>query len=235
MNKSKVIKQFNHINASEAIKQLCSELNIKIGEIASMRTNIKHIYYDKTAADIINDILEQETAETGKIYIKEMRGDSFYIFEKGSIAIEPIFKPAINIAAFSVTNEIGGFNREWNIEEMKNTIKIVSASEKSVCILGKAKDEQNIQKYGLLQEIETVDEKDFNKAQNIAENKLKQYNKVGETLSVDLLGDDSTRAGRKISIHNQKANITGDFFITSCNHTISSGIHTMTLELEAIV
>ena len=233
-NKSKVIKQFNGINAGKAIQQLCDELNIKIGEIAPMRSNIKHIYYDKTVADIIEDILEQETAETAKSYIKEMRGDSFYIFEKGSITIQPMFKPAVNIAAFPVTDEIGDFNRVWSIEEMKNAVKIVSGSEKSVRILGEAKDEQNIKKYGLLQEIETIDEKEFNKAQNIAQNKLKQYNKIEETINVNLLGDDGTRAGRILTINDEKSEILGNFFIISCSHTISNGIHTMTLELEAI-
>lgn len=235
MNKSKLIKQFNSINAGEAIKQLCSELHIKVGEIPAMKSNINHIYYDKTVSDIIDDILEQETAETAKIYIKEMRGDSFYIFEKGILFINPIYKPAINIAPFPVVNEIGGFHREWSIEDMKNAIKIVSASEKSVRILGEANDEQNIQKYGLLQEIETVDEKDFNKAQNIAQNKLKQYNKVGETFSIDVLGDDTVRAGRMITIYNEKIGVTGDFFIKNCSHTVSGGVHTMSMELEAVL
>lgn len=234
LNKSKLIKQFNGINAAEAIKQICNELNIKIGNITNMRANINHIYYDKTAADIIDDILEQETQQTAKIYIKEIRKDSFYIFEKGSITIQPMFKPASNIAAFPITNEIGSFNKVWSIEDMKNAVKIVSGSEKSVRILGEAKDEQNIQKYGLLQEIESIDEKEFNKAQNIAQNKLKQYNKISETLRVDLLGDDSTRAGRILTINDEKTEILGDFLITSCNHTFSKGIHTMTLELERI-
>ncbi len=235
MNKSKLIKQFNGINAGEAIKQLCSEMNMKLGKIATMKSNISHIYYDKTVSDIIDDILEQETAETAKIYIKEMRGDSFYIFEKGILFINPIYKPAINIAPFPVVNEIGGFHREWSIEDMKNAIKIVSTSEKSVRILGEANDEQNIQKYGLLQEIETVDEKDFNKAQNIAQNKLKQYNKVGETFSIDVLGDDTVRAGRMITIYNEKIGVTGDFFIKNCSHTVSGGVHTMSMELEAVL
>ena len=235
MNKSKLIKQFNGINAGEAIKQLCSELHIKVGEMPAMKSNINHIYYDKTVSDVIDDILQQETAETAKIYIKEMREDSFYIFEKGSLFIKPIYKPAINIAAFPVVNEIGSFHREWSIEDMKNAIKIVSASEKSVRILGEANDKQNIQKYGLLQEIETVDEKDFNKAQNIAQNKLKQYNKVGETFSVDVLGDDTVRAGRMITIYNEKIGVTGDFFIKNCSHTVSGGVHTMSMELEAVL
>lgn len=232
LNKSKVIKQFNGINATEAIKQLCNELSIKIGEIAAMKCNIKHIYYDKTVADIIDDILEQETAETSKIYIKEIRGDCFYIFEKNSLKINPTFQPAKNIAAFPVVNAMGSCSREWSIEEMKNAVKIVSGSEKSVRILGQAKDDTNIQKYGLLQEIETVDKKDFNKAQNIAENKLKQYNKINEKISVNLLGDDTTRAGRVITINDET--LSGDFFITSCQHSISGGIHTMSLELEKI-
>ena len=234
LNKSKLIKQFNGINAGEAIKQLCSEMNIKLGKIATMKSNISHIYYDKTVSDIIDDILEQETAETAKIYIKEMRGDSFYIFEKGTLFIKPMYQPAFNISAFPVTNAIGSFDREWSIEDMKNAVKIVSASEKSVRILGEAQHEQNIQKYGLLQEIETVDEKDFNKAQNIAQNKLEQYNKVGETFHVDLLGDDTTRAGRMIIIDNEKIDVSGDFFIKNCNHTVSGGVHTMSMELEKI-
>lgn len=233
LNKSKIIKQLNGINASEAIKQICSELDIKVGEIPPMKCNINHIYYDKTAADIIDDILEQETKETGKIYFKEMKGDSFYIFEKSSLTIKPMFQPAINIAPFPVGEVLGNVNQTWSIEEMKNAVKIVSGSEKSVRILGEAKAEQEIQKYGLLQEIESIDEKEFNKAQNIAENKLKQYNKVKQTLSVDLLGEDNTRAGRVITFDDK--NIAGNFLITNCQHTISSGIHTMTLELEVIV
>ena len=42
------------------------------------------------------------------------------------ITIQPMFKPASNIAAFPITNEIGSFNKVWSIEDMKNAVKIVS-------------------------------------------------------------------------------------------------------------
>lgn len=235
LNKSKIIKQFNSINASLAISQLCSEVNIKVGSIDSMRSLIKHIYYNKTIAEIIEDILEQETQETGKKYIKEMQGDSFYIFERTAKPITATFKPAINIEPFDVTLAIGNLSKTLSIEEMKNSIMIISGDEKSVRVLAIAKDEAGIQKYGLLQEVESIDDKDKNKVQNIADNKLKELNKIKESLNITLLGDNRARAGRVLSLIEENTNINGKYLIKSCNHSISGGNHTMTLELEMIV
>lgn len=232
LNKSKVVKQFNSINASDAITQLCETLNIKVGGVDKMETLINHIYYDKTAAEIIEDILEQETAETGKKYIKEMQGDSFYIFERTSKIITPQFKPAINIAPFDAWLAAGEPSRELSIEDMRNSILIVSGNEKSVRTIASAKDENSINKYGLLQEIESVDEKNLNKAQNTADNKLKELNVVKETVSIELLGDDTARAGRVIYLEEETSGIKGKYIINSCSHTLSGGVHTMSLELE---
>ncbi len=234
LNKSKVIKQFNNINASAAIQQLCTELNIKVGSIAPMSTLVTHIYYDSTVADIIDEILEQENKETGKIYLKEMQGDSFYVFERTSRPIEARFKPTFNIAEFDIGLAISEPARTLSIEDMKNSILIISEDEKSVRILAEAKDKDGINKYGLLQDIESVDDTDKNKVRNIAQNKLNELNRINETVSVSLLGNDDVRAGRVLNLSNESVGIAGNYLVKSCSHNISGGIHTMSAELEAI-
>ncbi len=234
LNKSKPIKQFNKINAAAAIKQLCDDSNIEIGSIPPMKVSVKHIYYDKSVSEIIEDILQQEMNETGKKYLKEIRENKFYIFERYSQIVTGMFKPAINIAEFDIINAISNPNRTLSIEEMKNSILIISGGEKSVRVLGKAKDDISISKYGLLQEVETIDEKDKSKAKNIAEKKLKELNKVAETASIELLGADNIRAGRVIFVKEDYTGLNGDYLIKSCSHTLSDGMHTMSVELEVV-
>lgn len=235
LNKSKVIKQFNGVNAGDAIGQLCSEFSIPVGSIAPMRCLINHIYYENAVSEIIDDILEQEFNETGKTYIKEINKGSFNIFEKYSKTVQGFFRPAVNIAPFDVTTAPAMPSRSFSIEEMKNSILIISGEENSVYTAGKAQDAASISKYGLLQEIENVDDENLNKAQNIAENRLKELNKVSETVSVQLLGDFNVRSGRVIAIKEDYTGLNGNYFIKSCKHSVSSAVHTMDLELEGVV
>lgn len=234
-NKSKVIKQFNGINAGDAIGQLCSEFSIQVGSIAPMRCLINHIYYENTVSEIIDDILEQEFNETGKTYIKEIDKGSFYIFEKYSKTVQGFFRPASNIAPFDVTLAPAMPSRSFSIEDMKNSILIISGEENSVYTAGKAQDTESISKYGLLQEIENVDDDNLNKAQNIAENRLQELNKISETVSIQLLGDFNVRSGRVIAIKEDYTGLNGNYFIKSCSHSVSSEVHTMDLELEIVL
>lgn len=235
LNKSKVIKQFNGVNAGDAIGQLCSEFSITVGTIAPMRCLINHIYYENTVSEIIDNILEQEFNETGKTYIKEIDKGSFHIFEKHSKTVQGFFRPAVNIAPFDVTTVPAMPSRSFSIEDMKNSILIISGEENSVYTVGKAQDTGSISKYGLLQEIENVDDEDLNKAQNIAENRLKELNKVSETVSIQLLGDFNVRSGRVIAIKEDYTGLNGNYFIKSCSHSGSSAVHTMDLELERVI
>ena len=234
LNKSKIIKQFNGVNAGDAIGQLCSEFSIKIGTIAPMRCLVNHIYYENTVSEIIDDILEQEFNETGKTYIKEIDKGNFNIFEKGSKTVRGYYTPASNIAPFDVTLAPAMPSRSFSIEDMKNSVLIIAGEENAVYTVGKAQDTEFISKYGLLQEIETVDDENLNKAQNIAENRLKEFNKISESVSIHLLGDFNVRAGRIIKIKEDYTGLDGEYFIQSCSHSVSSTIHTMDLELERV-
>ena len=233
LNKSKIIKQFNNINGSGAISSVCSEQGIVLGEVPNLSTNINHIYFENTIAEIIDDILEQCNKETGKIYYKEVLEDKLYIFEKGTKVINPTYKMAVNVATINALDEIGlNFSKGYSIADLKNKVTIITQNEKETQVIATKEDNKNIEKYGLLHHIESLDEKDINQATNIANNKLKELNTIKETLSLELLGDITIKAGRVLNINNEDIGISGKFNIISSNHSIENGVHKTSIEIE---
>lgn len=233
LNKSMIIKQFNKIKADKAIYQLCNDVGINVGSIAPMNKLINKIYKDNTISDIIKDIINQETAETNKKYIMEMQGEKFCIIEKLSEPITALFKPSSNIEAFNITSTISNPSRSLSIEEMKNSITIISDSENSVRILANAKDDESIRNYGLLSLIETFSKEDNNSVNNIAQNKLKDLNKISETIKIELLGDDNIKSGRILQLVEESTGINGNYMIKNCNHTLVNNTHKISVDLES--
>lgn len=201
----------------------------------NLSTNINHIYFENTIAEIIDDILEQCNKETGKIYYKEVLEDKLYIFEKGTKTINPTYKMAVNVATINVLDEIGlNFSKGYSIADLKNKVTIITQNEKEARVIATKEDNKNIEKYGLLHHIESVDEKDINQATNIADNKLKELNTIKETLSLELLGDINIKAGRVLNINNEDIGISGKFNIISSNHSIENGVHKTSIEIERL-
>ena len=199
----------------------------------NLSTNINHIYFENTIAEIIDDILEQCNKETGKIYYKEVLEDKLYIFEKGTNTINPTYKMAVNVATINVLDEIElNFSKGYSIADLKNKVTIITQNEKEARVIATKEDNKNIEKYGLLHHIESVDEKDINQATNIADNKLKELNTIKETLSLELLGDINIKAGRVLNINNEDIGISGKFNIISSNHSIENGVHKTSIEIE---
>lgn len=234
LNQSRTIIQFNNIRADEAIKQLCNKFNVGIGNITNIPTLITKIYKDNTIAEIIKDILAQATNELGIKYRLEMRAGKLYIEKYTDLIITPTFKPASNLGSFNPLNAIGGINKTESIADMRNSILISSGDEKSSRVVAIAKDDANIAKFGLLQEVESVDDKDIAKSKNIAQHRLKELNKVGENISIELLGDDNVRAGRILEIDNETFNLKGKYLVKDCTHTYHNRIHKMNLTIEKV-
>lgn len=221
LNKSKVVIQFNNIAASEAIKRLMKQFNIK-SSIVSIPTKINKIYKEETVSDIIKDIIEQAEKELGTKYRMEMRSSALYIVKQSEL-----------YAGVQV-NAISNPSRSLSIEEMKNSIIITSSGEESSKVVAQAKDGSNISKYGLLQEVKSVEDKDIKKAQTIANNLLKELNKIGEEVSLELFGNSQVRAGKVLVINEPISGITGKYLIKDCKHSLSNGIHKMSLTLGGV-
>lgn len=235
LNQSRTIIQFNKVKADEAIKQLCSKFNVPIGNITSIPTTITKIYKDDTVADIIRDILKQATNSLGIKYRLEMRAGKLYIEKYTDLIIKPRFKPAPNIAPFNPLKAIGSISKTESIADMRNSILVSSNNEKSSRVVATAKDDKNIAKFGLLQEVESVDDKNIAQAKVIAQNKLKELNKVNEDISIKLLGDDNVRAGRILEIDNNMFKLKGRYLVKDCTHNYHNRVHTMDLTLEKVI
>lgn len=235
LNQSRTIIQFNKVKADDAIKQLCGKFNVPMGSITSIPTTITKIYKDDTIADIIRDILKQATDSLGINYRLEMRAGKLHIEKYTDLIIKPRFKPAPNVASFNPLKVIGSISKTESIADMRNSILISSSDEKSSRVVAEVKDDNNIAKFGLLQEVESVDDKDIAQARNIAQNKLKELNRIGQDISIKLLGDDNVRAGRILEIDNDMFDLKGQYLVKDCTHSYQNRIHTMDLTLEKVI
>lgn len=235
LNQSKIVKQLYKAKASEAITQLCGAFGVPVGKIVPISTLITKIYKDSTIAEIIKDVLKQATQELGIEYRLEMREGKLFIEPYTDLVVKATYQPAKNIAEFDVMKAIGEIGRNQSIQEMKNSVVVTSQDENSVRVYAEEKDNANIKKFGLLQEVITVDDKDSVQAHNIAKKELKKLNRVVEDISVDLLGDDKVRAGRILEITNDNFELSGKFLVKQCTHTYQNSIHKMNLTVDKVV
>lgn len=234
LNKSEAMKQFNNIAVSDAITQLCSEFNIPIGSITNIPTLVKKIYNGNTISDIIRDLLKLATAERGEKYRLEVRLNKFYIEKYSDLVVKGEYIPYSGAKAFNVADLPADYSATYSISDMRNRVTVVASSEKQAQIYGKAEDAESIKKYGLLTKIEKVDDKKAAQAQNIADKKLAELNKIHITRTQKFFGDDNVRAGRLMDFNLPLIDLVGRFLVKNCTHTYTPALHVMTLELAVI-
>jgi len=227
LNKSKEIYQFNKLPGQKAIETILKDFDIPIGSIAPITTVINKIYNDKAVSDIIKDILDKAEKEKGTKYSMEMRQGKLYIEDQKDLVIKPTFKLADNVEAYDIADSISNPSRKRTIEDMKNSIKIISGDK----IAAEKRDDNLINKYGLLQEVVPIDEKDSAQARNIAQNMLKELGKIFEENSVEMLGNDDVKAGRIIEIEEPVTGMKGQYLIKDVTHTLTNGVHRMQVGL----
>lgn len=233
LNKSKAIKQFNNIRADQAIKSLLSDFKVPVGSIESMPIVIDRIYHDKEISEIIKDIIEQTTKATGVRYVMEMNGGKLYIYKDADLDLNLKVKLATNLASSDIGSSIGNPSKRSSIDEMKNSIKLYINNDEKIKIIAEVKNDALIKKYGLLQETQTLEDKDIAKAKNIAQNMLNELGKVLVEGSIDVIGNFDLRAGRILELNEPITNIVGRYKIKSVSHSISN-IHTASLDLVEV-
>lgn len=227
LNKSSDIYQFNKVSARKAIETILNDFHISIGSVASMPTIINKIYSARPVSDIIKDIIDLAEKEQGIKYKMEMRRGRLYIERQHDLVIKPVFKLAENIQAYDVSNSISNPSRKRSIENMKNSIKLISEDK----VIAEVQNHSLVTKYGVLQEVKSVDGKEKAEARNIARNMLQELGKVFEENSVEMLGNDSVRAGRIMEIYEPVTGMKGQYLINDVTHTVKNGIHRMQLGL----
>lgn len=219
--KSEVIKQFNNIDVTSALSSLLLEFDIK-HTIINIPTRIDKYYKGETLASIIDDFLDLAGKEQCINYYKEIQAERLVIERLDNKYIYPkvLYDEQISI--------------DWSIENLKNKIQVISNGEDTSPIQAESVDPTSQWRYGQLQHVEKVDEKDISQAKNIADNLLKSLNRIecSTTIPVVVLeGGETIRANRLMYFNNAKLT-AGWYKIKSVTHTVANGIHKANISLE---
>ena len=230
LNKSTIIKQFKKMIGNDCVKSLCKEIGINV-EVTGLDTKIDKIYKDKAVSEVIKDIIEQCSQFNSKKFFIEYDKDTLRIMPYKKIKVVGQYEIQKN-KFININENIGGVSLSKSIVDMKNSVLVVTENKGAIRTIGEEQDSKSIEKYGKLQEVVTLDEKEFSKANLVAKNELKKLNRITEDFSIDVLGDDNVKSGRVIDIDLPLFNLKGEYLIKESNHTISNHIHKISLKLE---
>ena len=223
LNKSSETYQFNRMPAKKAIMKICEDYGIPIETIPELNTEITEIYLDKVLSDIIKDIL----ALCGGGYNLDVTPKGVRIYRLGDLYAYPEFRITPNTRLIFSPSLRGNVSHSRSIEELKNSIKVVTEKDSVYSLVAVRRDEASIDNYGLLQKVVKIDPEKEN-PNTVADTELKELNKVAETFSCEVIEalDSYTRAGMIIEVEGM------DYLIEGSTHNIRHGIHFVKLDLR---
>lgn len=224
--KNKDTYVYTNKTASEVIQMLAQDFRLNIGTIEN--TNFKiasRVEENEELFEMIKNALDITLQNTGKLYV--------LYDEYGKLTLKSIENMLLNILIDEETGE--DYTYKSSIDsDVYNKIKLVYNNEKT----GKrdvylAQDSSNINKWGVLQYFDTLQENENGKAK--ADALLKLYNKKKKNLQVkNVLGDLRVRAGSLIpvSLNFGESKILQVMIVAKCKHAFKNNEHFMDLTLR---
>lgn len=223
-----VILQLN-TTAGTGVAKLCEKAGIPLGAAPSLPTKIKKVYAEESCAEILDDILEQVSAGTGKNYFWRVKGGKLNIYE---------YPTRITYAHHSfetgntldVTYALGSVGGSDSIKELRNAVQVAAEDNGVVKVMATAQDSGSIARFGRMLDIVKQSGEEQN-PQTAAENKLRENNTVKKTRSVtNMLGSEAVEAGVLLLFSSDKFEVTGIYLVKGVTHTFGAG-YTMNLDI----
>lgn len=225
--KNKDTYNYNNKTASDVIKMIASDMKLNVGTIENTGYTIeKRRESDKTLFDIIQMSLDLTLINTNKLYVLY---DDF-----GKLCLKNI--ESMKLDLIIGTNSAEDFDYETSIDKQTyNKIKL-SYDNKEV---GKreiyiAQDSSNINRWGVLQYHESINEKTNGKAK--ADALLNLYNHKSRSLSIkNAFGDIRVRAGSSVGVYIENLgdiSLKNFMVVEKVKHTFKNDEHMMDLTLR---
>lgn len=226
--KNKDTYVYTNKKASELIKMIAGDFNLKVGDIEDTGFKIaQRVEDNKTLFDVIYNALDLTLISTGKLFVLYDDFGKLTLKNIENMKLDTLINE--NTAEdFDYTSSIDGdtFNKIKLIYDNKNTGK------REVFI---AEDGEHINQWGVLQYYETIQEGMNGKA--IADSLInRKTGKNRKTRNLDIkgaLGDLRVRAGSSVPVSlNLGDIITNNYLVVdSCTHYFYENYHKMDLHL----
>ncbi|MGN9164972.1 XkdQ/YqbQ family protein [Tissierellaceae bacterium HCP3S3_D8] len=219
---------YKSFKASDLVNKIANDFNLKTGTIADTGYVIpSRIQDNKTLFDVIYDALDLTLMNKEKMYVL------YDDFGKLTLKdVETMKIPDLVIGEYNSQN----FSYKTDIDtDTYNKVRLYRDNEKA----GKrevyeVKHGENMNKWGVLQYFESVDEDTNAKAK--AKAILKMKNRVNKSLSLkDVLGDTRVRAGTSIMVLMRDIgdiSIKQYMLVEKAKHVFGNNEHWMTLDLR---
>ena len=236
LGRSGIILQCIGMAADEAIRAACSKAGVGVKSVCSLPTKISEVWLGDAVNDIIADILERCSAETGKKYQARMSPEGLVVRELPTAAIKAFHRPAWNLAPFDITWALGQVGGEDSIAELYNAVVLAAEDSGKVYIGAQASNAASVEKYGFLQYIERVSENPGTaQLGQMVRTLLAQKDRIGRTRTIsEIWGCDEVVSGTVLDINSPAFGISGRNRVTRVVHHYGGAGHTMELEITAL-
>lgn len=205
------------------VNKMCLHFNFNKGTIVNTGYVLKpQVFDNQTWLDIVYSGISETLMNKSKWYVLRDEG--------GKIALRDLEDLTINLVLGDQSLSYDYSHEKSIDDEFYNQIMILSKNDASGSEFICSKEENSIDKYGLLQYYETLDNSNSSKAKAKANALLSLYNGEKQTLSLDCLGDSRVRAGNSLYFQLKDLNFTNKMIVRSVTHDFLP-VHTMKLEV----
>lgn len=226
---------YKNKTCDQVVSMVCKKFGLKTGTLDKGSFTIKkRIEDNKTLFDVINNAVNLEEDNTGKLYV---------LYDKfGSICLRDMSKLTVEPQTFSVTDkDIEDFDYNASIDkETYNQVVLYKDVETKKAKGSKtgtkirkryeSKDSGNQSKWGILQYTEKIEDGENGKSK--ADALLKYYDKYTRTLTLKgVYGNYNVRAGSRVWVNLQLGDLKLNSYVLveKATHTFKDGLYLMDL------
>jgi hypothetical protein len=226
LTKSEETDKYIEMTASQIVQKICNDFGVPTGQIDDTGYVIPRlIMRDKTLWDIIVTALS---------ITKDQIGNRYFLYaSEGNINL--LYR-AEQVAKWILedTTAILDASYSQSVEEMKNQVKIVGQDENKQPVLAVVKDDGLVEKFGVLQMVQSADpQMKQDEINQMAEQLLLDNGKIVDEAKVEAIGIDDIFAGKAVYIFERMTEIMGAYYVSTDEHVWENDKHTMSLTLTA--